>query len=120
MEKYQLKFDSVKDLENRGYLKTIDTVGQYIKGCDLYYKQIQDRTYIVFNHYNKGKKEWLQGFDCWISAYSNINDIGKVKAQSSDRIKLSFDMKEDWHYISQKVDELENRNEQLKAKPTEF
>lgn len=96
----------IVQLENRGYSKSLDIHGEYLKGSDLYYKRITDGAYIVFNHYNKDKKEYLQGFDCWMSYFDSKPEIGKSKAISSDVIKLSFDFKEDWFLLSSKTEEV--------------
>tara|TARA_R110000868_G_scaffold357780_2_gene619301 strand:- start:558 stop:893 length:336 start_codon:yes stop_codon:yes gene_type:complete len=99
--------NTILDLENRGYSKSVDAIGEYLKGADLYYKKVFDNNYVVFTHYNKDKKEWLQGFDCWISLYNSNKDIGRLKALSSDHIILSFDFNKDWTLVYQKIEEIE-------------
>tara|TARA_R110000868_G_scaffold296383_1_gene556679 strand:+ start:539 stop:865 length:327 start_codon:yes stop_codon:yes gene_type:complete len=100
----------IEQLENRAYKKSLDNAGQYLKGSELYSKKISDNVYIVFNHYNKGKKEYLQGFDCWISTYKSENEIGKSKANLNDVIKLSFDFEEDWLLLNSRIDEVQRTN----------
>ncbi|SEC73187.1 hypothetical protein SAMN05192540_3935 [Maribacter dokdonensis] len=100
----------IEQLENRSYKKSLDDAGQYLKGSELYFKKISDNNYIVFNHYNKGKKKYLQGFDCWISTYISENEIGKSKSLSNDLIKLSFDFEEDWQLLNSKIDEVQSTN----------
>jgi len=100
----------LNQLENRGYQKSKDVIGQYNKGSDLYYKRIGDGIYVVFSHYNKGKKEYLQGFDCWLSHFNSIKEIGKSMAISTDVIKLSFDFKDDWKLLASKIEEIQSMN----------
>lgn len=100
----------ITELEKIGYLKSIDSIGDYLKGGDLYSRQVSDKTFVVFNHYNKGKKESLQGFDCWISEYNAQHEIGKVKAIDIKEFKLSFDFNEDWSNLRTKMNEIKESN----------
>ena len=95
-------------LENRGYKKSSDVLGEYHKGADLYSKRLRDGVYVIFSHYNKGKKEYLQGFDCWLSYFNSIPEIGKTKSISTDTIRLSFDFKEDWKLLASKIEAVQS------------
>lgn len=83
-----------------GFDKTLDVKSTYSDKADLYYKQISDFKYLIFNHYyKKGKKE-LQGFDCWIAEYKGSDEIGEIEPSRLDEIKLSISLPEDFHLIS--------------------
>lgn len=92
--------EAIIQLENRGFQKSVDTISEYSSNADLYYRQIDENRFIIFNHYNKKKKEMLQGFDCWISKYESVNDMRKKKALVTEDVKLSFDFKDDWQLLS--------------------
>jgi hypothetical protein len=95
-------------LENRGYKKSSDVLGEYHKRADLYSKKVRDGVYVVFSHYNKDKKEYLQGFDCWLSIFNSKPEIGKSKALSTDAIRLSFDFKGDWILLASKIEDVQS------------
>jgi len=92
--------DAIYQLEEQGFEKTLDSISEYSTNADLYFRGIGNNRYIVFNHYNKTKREDLQGFDCWISKYKSKNEIGKKKAIKTDDIRLSFDFEEDWKLLT--------------------
>lgn len=83
-----------------GFKKTEDIIGEYSKNADLYFRKIANQRYIVFNHFNKKRKEDLQGLDCWISTYKSENEIGKSKAIQIDDVRLGFQMERDWNLIA--------------------
>ncbi|MEM6321449.1 MAG: hypothetical protein AAF960_27575 [Bacteroidota bacterium] len=92
--------ESIEQLEERGFEKTIDSIAEYSPNADLYFKQVNSKQYIIFNHYNKSKRQELQGFDCWLSTYQSKNDIGKKKAIHTKDIQLTFDFVEDWQLLT--------------------
>ena len=92
--------EAIIQLENRGFQKSVDTISEYSPNADLYYRQIDENRFIIFNHYNKKKKEMLQGFDCWISEYKSASEIGKKKALKTEDVKLTFDFQNDWQLLS--------------------
>lgn len=91
----------IAKLQSYGFKKTNDIIGEYSKDADLYFRKIDNQKYIVFNHYNKNRKEHLQGFDCWISTYKSENDIGKSNAMQTDEVRLGFQLERDWDLIAQ-------------------
>lgn len=92
--------DAINQLEERGFRKTVDSVSEYSINADLYFRKIDTDRYVIFNHYNKTKKEDLQGFDCWISKYNSENEIGKKSALNTEDVRLTFDFSKDWKLLS--------------------
>ncbi len=92
--------NAIIQLEERGFEKTIDSISEYSTNADLYFRQIDDDRFVIFNHYNKMKKEKLQGFDCWISTYKSKNEIGKKPTSNTEDVRLTFDFSEDWKLLS--------------------
>lgn len=92
---------AINQLKERGFKKTVDSISEYSNNADLYFRSIDHKRFIVFNHYNKTKKEDLQGFDCWISTYSSEGDIGKKPANEVQCIRLTFDFEDDWMLLSE-------------------
>lgn len=90
----------IQQLEVQGFEKTIDSISEYSPKADLYFRGIGNNRYVVFNRYNKTKREDLQGFDCWISEYNSKNEIGSKKAIVTEGIRLSFDFEEDWKLLN--------------------
>ncbi len=93
--------DTIRTLRELSFAQTEDVIGQYSKAADLYYRHVGHNKYLVLNHFNKKYDPFLQGFDCWISTYHSVHDIGKKRAITNDDVRLSFNFERDWHLISQ-------------------
>jgi len=89
---------AIDQLEEFGFLKTLDHIAEYSVEADIYYKQIDEQRFIVFHHYRKNETE--QSFDCWISTYEREIFIGKIHAIEMEGVKDSFDFKDDWKLIA--------------------
>ena len=92
--------EALHQLEEFGFEKRFDAIGEYSTHADLYIRKIDTERYIVLQHYNKAKNEGLQGFDCWISTYRFENYIGKFPAIEMEEVKQSFDFADDWKLIA--------------------
>ena len=92
--------ESINQLEQKGFEKTIDSISEYSSNADLYFRRVKNNRFVVFNHYNKTEKENLQGFDCWLSTYESKKEIGKIPALNTEAVKLSFDFSKDWELLS--------------------
>lgn len=102
-EGYKHKFEAqslVSQLEEWGFVKSVDYIGSYHKGDTLYYKQIEKEKYLVFHHlsYN-GKDSGI--FDCTLSIYANAKYVGNKKPPSDIVIMCGFKLQRDWHLIEQ-------------------
>ena len=93
--------EAIGQLEDYGFEKRVDQIGEYSPDTDLYIRKIDIERYIVLNHYNKSKNEELQGFDCWIGTYRFENYIGKIPAIEMEEVKIAFDFAEDWKLIAE-------------------
>jgi hypothetical protein len=91
----------IYELNQNGFLKTVDSINEYSNDADLYYRKIDSHQYLIFNHYNKKHKANLQGFDCWVSTYKLEMEIGKKKAIQTNSVQLSFQIDRDWGLITQ-------------------
>ena len=80
--------------------KTIDSVGTFCKDNTLYYKNIGDKKYLVFNHYNE-KDRTKDGFDTWVATYKNEKLIGTKRPTEFENLKLSFHLDRDYSLIEQ-------------------
>jgi len=82
--------------------KTIDLPGNFLGGSDIYYKNIGRNDFLVFNHY-KSKSGVVEGFDTWIAAFKNENQIVTKKADSIRQIKLCFHLDNDFDLINRYI-----------------
>ena len=92
--------NAIDQLEEYGFEKRVNLIGEYSPGSDLYIRKIDTERYIVLNHFNKTKNEASQGFDCWIGTYRFENHIGKIPAIEIEEVKKSFDFADDWKLIA--------------------
>lgn len=83
------------ELNNWGFKKTTDKISSYssIKP-PLYYKQINNEEYLIFNHWATETK-YDDGFDCWIGIYQNEKLIGKKEPLEINTVQLGFDLDRD-------------------------
>jgi hypothetical protein len=102
---YKHDFDNSKLLSKFNewnFSKTIDTAGSYCKESPLYYKLIENKKYLVFNHFNANRKD-LDGFDSWIATYSDEKQIGNKRPLSVQDVRLGFNLDRDFELIKQYV-----------------
>ena len=92
---------AIDQLEEFGFLKALDRIGEYSKNSILFFKQIDEQRFILFHYYNRQHAIEHQGFNCWISTYDWPEFIGKVPAIEKESVKESFDFKEDWKLIAE-------------------
>jgi hypothetical protein len=103
---YKHDFDKSKLLSKFNewkFSKTIDNIGSYSKKALLYYKLIESKKYLVFNHYNSERKD-LDCFDSWIATYSDEKQIGNKKPLSLQDLRLGFNLDRDFELIKQYVE----------------
>ena len=81
------------------FKKTVDAIGSFHKGDMLYYKNISDKKFIVFNHLKGQKQNTNDSFDCWFATYMNESQIGNKKPLEQQDIRLGFDFVRDFHLI---------------------
>lgn len=103
--KMDLILETISFLLKEGFTRTTDEICQYSRNADLYYKKIGLEKYVVFNHYNKDKKEEFQGFDVWVSKYKSDKAIGKEKHNGNDSVVLSFKLERDKTLILKIINE---------------
>ncbi len=90
---------AIHQLEEFGFTKRADTLGEYAPNADIYIRKIDTERYIVISHYHQKKTEELQAFDCWIGTYRFEYHIGRVAAIEIEEVKLDFDFAGDWKLI---------------------
>ena len=83
--------------------KTVDKIGAFCSGNDLYYKHIGDNKYLVFNHYNPNML-MQSGFDSWIATFTSEKNIGNKRPINIKQIKLSFHLDKDYKLIKNFVE----------------
>ena len=102
---YKKKFE-IQELLSKfnewNFTKTVDTVGNFGKDDDIYYKNIGENKFLVFNHYN-AKKWFVSGFDCWIATFKKESNIGKKRCLLNQDIRLSFHLDRDYELIKNYV-----------------
>jgi hypothetical protein len=87
-------------VQDKRFSQSVDNLGEYCKGNTLYYLQLDDKTFLVLNHYNRRRQIELQGFDLWLSKYDRASRIGIENALSIEGIKLCFKLPEDADIIN--------------------
>ena len=87
-------------LSEWGFETTIDIIGSFCKGNDLYYKQIGSNEFLVLNHYNKNKVLEC-GFDAWKIKFIDKDKIGVELPRIIEQIRLSFKVERDYSLIEQ-------------------
>lgn len=83
--------------------KTVDKIGSFCSGNNLYYKNIGENKYLVFNQYNP-KKLMQSGFDSWITTFTSEKNIGNKRPINIEQIKLSFHLDKDFELIKDFVE----------------
>jgi hypothetical protein len=91
--------DTLSFLTRNNFSCAKDSIGEYSRRSILYYKQVDDDTFIVVNHFNAKLRKDLQGFDMWLSKYNRPSEIGSKKAKSIRGIKLSVHLPDDAHLM---------------------
>ena len=84
------------------FSKTTDVVGTFCKDNPLYFKRIDNKKYLVFNHYNS-KSESNDGFDSWVATFTDERQIGIKKPTEIQDIRLSFHLDRDFELIKNYV-----------------
>lgn len=92
--------EAIQQLEDFGFRKATDFIGEYTKGAALYFLELDIEEYIVFHHRNPDKSEDLQALDCWLGTYKFTEFIGKVPAIELETIKRDFDFEKDWKLLA--------------------
>ncbi|MGB0887575.1 MAG: hypothetical protein ACPGSL_05605 [Vicingaceae bacterium] len=100
-ESFKHKFE-VKQLiskfEEWNFNETTDYVGAFQVNNPLYYKNIGNKRFIVFNHYNSTDSN-NDGFDSWIASFDKEKQIGTKKPNEIQTIQLNFQLKRDFNLI---------------------
>jgi len=89
--------------EEWSFCKTIDTIGTFCKNNPLYFKNIGNNGYLIFNHFNLKKKAKNDGFDCWHATYYNQESIGKKQPLNIKSIRLGFNLERDISLIKNEI-----------------
>lgn len=98
---YKHKFETQQLLSKFAewnFNKTIDKVGAFCKSNPLYFKRIEDKKFLVFNHYNSNS-ETNDGFDSWVATFTDEKQIGIKKPTQIQDIRLSFHLDRDFELI---------------------
>lgn len=85
-------------LQEWDFKKTVDVAGNFCKDNNLYYKNIREKKYLVFNHFCQGQK-LHGGFDAWIAVFTRKKEIGRQEAEDISVLKLNFHLDEDFSLI---------------------
>jgi hypothetical protein len=82
------------------FIRTVDEIGTFCKGSQLYYKNIGDNKYLIFSYINSlGKTKGY--FDCWIATFTNNHQIGNNKPISLQDIRQGFKLNRDFELIKE-------------------
>ena len=82
-----------------GFSKSTDTIGSFCKGNPLYYKCINEKEYLIFNHWGLKYKHQAEGFDCHLATFENEKQIGNKQPLSAKILRQGFEVKEDYMMI---------------------
>lgn len=86
----KLELHEIKEIFREfGLRQCVDECSAFSEKADLYYRQIDDGLYLVFNHYCKHCAIRLQGFDCWQCRFKKESEIGKVRPSEVSQIQLT-------------------------------
>jgi hypothetical protein len=66
----------------------------------IYYKQVADKEFLVFNHWNIKNKS-NDGLDSWLATYTDEKQIGNKKPTARQSIRLGFHLDRDFPLIEQ-------------------
>lgn len=91
---------TLKFLSDKRFSSARDTLKEYSGRSMIYYKQLDDRMYLVMNHFNFNRRKELQGFDVWLSQYDRASEIGAKRALSIKNVKIAFHFPEDLPLLS--------------------
>ncbi len=103
--KYRHKFEIQQQLSKFAewkFSKTTDVFGSFCKDNPLYFKRIDDKKYLVFNHYNSKSKS-NDGFDSWLATFTDVRQIGVKKPLEIQNIRFSFHLDRDFELIKSYV-----------------
>ena len=85
-----------------GLKQGLDQVGSFSKGNPLYYKDLGNQKFLVFNFFN-AKRKLHSGFDCWLATFVQEKHIGHRKPLSNQDIRLGFQFEKDYALIKRYV-----------------
>jgi len=100
-ESFKHKFEIqqlISKLNEWNFRKTTNYVRSFGKNNPIYYKNIGNKEFLVFNHYNSIQNN-NDGFDSWIATFENENEIGVKRPTEIKNIRLSFHLEKDFNLI---------------------
>ncbi len=99
---YKLKFEAgqlLSKFDEWALKKVTDKIGAFAKPDNLlFYKNIGDNKFLLFNQYNAGFPTHV-GFDCQIATFKKEDEIGIKKPIKNERICLNFHLERDYFLL---------------------
>jgi hypothetical protein len=106
----QKQIDKSLDYLNKNqFSKRKDTLEEYSSGSMLFFLQLNDKQFLVVNHYAYRSTVEDQGLDLWLSQYDNASDIGTRAASSITSLKLGVYFPADAELIKKEIDRCSDR-----------
>jgi ribosomal protein S8 len=84
----------VKFLNSEGFIEAIDTIDNFKKGGELFYKKISDSQYLVFIKAAYSKRDKLTTYDFWKVEAQNEQQFLSKKIDTIDRIRGGFKLQD--------------------------
>jgi hypothetical protein len=100
---------SLDFLNKNQFSKRKDILEEYSSGSMLYFLQLNDKQFLVVNHYGYRSTVEDQGLDLWLSHYNTAGDIGMKKASSITSLKFGVQFPEDEDLIKKEIDRCSDR-----------
>ncbi|OJW81840.1 MAG: hypothetical protein BGO69_15185 [Bacteroidetes bacterium 46-16] len=84
--------------------KSIDKIGTLLKGSDIFYKKIDNKTYLLFNNHTSNVSGYTyKTFDCFLAKYKNLKEIGSKAPSSLETLILGFKLERDLNLVEKFV-----------------
>lgn len=93
----------LKKLQEWSFKKAIDIYGNFSKGSYIYYKNVGNNKFLVFNHF-KSQSGTVEGFDSWLANFNSEQQISAGRASFVESVTMGFHINKHFGLISQYVD----------------
>jgi hypothetical protein len=100
---------SLDFLNKNQFSKRKDILQEYSPGSMLYFLQLNDKQFLVVNHYGYRSTVEDQGLDLWLSQYDQASEIGVKAASSITSIKMGVSFPADLELINKEIHRCSDR-----------
>jgi hypothetical protein len=89
------KNETIKFLNDHGFIETLDRIGSFNLGCPLYYKRVSLKKFLVVSMNLWKSKPPRADFDLWRLNVNSEKDFLSKKHENPSEIILGFNLKRD-------------------------